>query len=77
MKLKATISIIVRVIGKKMMFILNSMASFFLAALLCSLFGSFVCFLKLQSDFTDAGRRQVHYLKRLPSFYLAMTTVFY
>ena len=45
MKLKATISIIVRVIGKKMMFILNSMASFFLAALLCSLFGSFVCFL--------------------------------
>ena len=44
MKLKATISIIVRVIGK-MMFTLNSTDNFFLAAPLCFLFGSFVCFL--------------------------------
>ena len=58
-KLKATFSIIVWVVGK-MMFILNSMANFFLAALLCSLFVCFVCFFKLQSDFTDAGRRQIH-----------------
>ena len=58
-KLKATFSIIVWVVGK-MMFILNSMANFFLAALLCSLFVCFVRFFKLQSDFTDAGRRQIH-----------------
>ena len=44
MKLKATISIIVRVIGKNDV-VLNSTANFFLAAPLCSLFGSFMCFL--------------------------------
>ena len=47
---------------EKMMY---SMANFFLAALLCSLFGSFVCLSKVQSDFSDAGRRQIRFfLKR-------------
>ena len=61
MKLKATISIIVRVI-EKIMFMMNSMANFFLAALL--FMRLLRMFFKLQSDFTDAGRRQIHYLKK-------------
>ena len=41
---------------------MNSMANFFLAALL---FMRLVrMFFKLQSDFTDARRRQIHYLKK-------------
>ena len=61
MKLKATISIIVELL-EKMMFMMNSMANFFLAALL--FMRLLRMFFKLQSDFTDAGRKQIHYLKK-------------
>ena len=44
------------------MFMMNSMANFFLAALL--FMRLLRMFFKLQSDFTDAGRRQIHYLKK-------------
>ena len=66
MKLKATISIIVRVIGKNDVH-MNSMANFFLATLL--FMRLLRMFFKLQSDFTDAGRRQIYYLKisRIPN----------
>ena len=47
---------------EKMIFMMNSMANFFLAALL---FMRLLCmFFELQSDFTDARRRQIHYLKK-------------
>ena len=44
------------------MFMMNSMANFFLAALL--FMRLLRMFFKLQSDFTDAGRKQIHYLKK-------------
>ena len=60
---------------EKVMFMMNSMANFFLAALL--FMRLLRMFFKLQSDFTDAGRRQIYYLKKRSPFYLAMTTIFY
>ena len=67
MKLKATISIIVRVIGKNDVlhgeFLLSCPALLLIRLLRVSL--------KLQSDFIDAGRTQIRYLKKLPSSYLA------
>ena len=60
---------------EKMMFMMNSMANFFLATLL--FMRLLRMFFKLQSDFTDAGRRQIYYLKKRSPFYLAMTTIFY
>ena len=72
MKLKVTISIIVRVIGKNDVlhgeFLLSCPALLLIRLLRVSL--------KLQSDFIDAGRRQIRFLKNLPSFYLAMTSQF-
>ena len=74
MKLKATISISLELLGE-MMFILNSMAEILLSC--PALYSAPSCVFKLQSDFTVSGRRQIHYLKKLPSFYLAMTMIFY
>ena len=72
MKLKATISIIVRVTGKNDVlhgeFLLSCPALRLIRLLRVSL--------KLQSDFIDARRRQIRFLKNLPSFYLAMTSQF-
>ena len=45
------------------MFITNSMANFFLAALLCSLFGSFVCFLNFCQISLTPGEDKFFILK--------------
>ena len=47
---------------EKMMFMMSPMANFVLAALLFTRL--LRMFFKFQSDFTDAGRRQIHYLKK-------------
>ena len=60
---------------EKMMFMMNSMANFFLATLL--FMRLLRMFFKLQSDFRDAGRRQIYYLKKRSPFYLAMRRIFY
>ena len=76
MKLKATISIIVLVIGKNDVHI--ELHGLFLPSCSALLFIRLLrVLLKLQADFTDARRRQIHYFKKLPSFHLAMTKIFY
>ena len=58
------------------------MANFFLAALLCSLFGSFVCSLNFSQILLTPEEdkfiiKKKKKKKKLSSFYLAMTTIFY
>ena len=74
LKLKTTISLMFELL-EKMMLMMNPKANFFLAALL--FMRLLRMFFKLQADFTDAGRRQIHHLKERSPFYLAMTTIFY
>ena len=63
MKLKATISNIVRVTGKNNVHI--ELHSKFLPSCSALLFIWLLrVFFKLQTDFTDARRRQIHYLKK-------------